>query len=60
MPHYPIHSIASAPENPKPTLEQLQQTFGESGAPHVFGAFLALTWVAGMAWNNANPDVFVY
>jgi hypothetical protein len=36
MPHNPIHSIASAAENPKPTLEQLQQTFGESGAPHVF------------------------
>ena len=28
MPNYPIHTIASAPENSKPALEQLQQAFG--------------------------------
>ena len=28
MPSYPIHTIASAPENSKPALEQLQQAFG--------------------------------
>ena len=28
MPNYPIHTIASAPENSKPGLEQLQQAFG--------------------------------
>jgi AhpD family alkylhydroperoxidase len=28
MPKYPIHTIASAPENSKPGLEQLQQAFG--------------------------------
>ena len=28
MPNYPIHSLASAPENSKPGLEQLQQAFG--------------------------------
>lgn len=28
MPHYPIHTIASAPGNAKPGLEQLQQAFG--------------------------------
>ena len=28
MPNYPIHTIASAPENAKPGLEQLQQAFG--------------------------------
>jgi len=28
MPNYPIHMIASAPENSKPALEQLQQVFG--------------------------------
>jgi alkylhydroperoxidase family enzyme len=28
MPNYPIHTIASAPENSKSALEQLQQAFG--------------------------------
>jgi alkylhydroperoxidase family enzyme len=28
MPNYPIYTIASAPENSKPALEQLQQAFG--------------------------------
>jgi len=28
MPKYPIHTIASAPENSKPALERLQQAFG--------------------------------
>jgi alkylhydroperoxidase family enzyme len=28
MPHYPIHTIASAPEHSKSALEKLQQTFG--------------------------------
>jgi alkylhydroperoxidase family enzyme len=28
MPTYPIHTMASAPENSKPGLEQLQQAFG--------------------------------
>jgi alkylhydroperoxidase family enzyme len=28
MPNYPIHTIASAPQNSKPGLEQLQQAFG--------------------------------
>jgi AhpD family alkylhydroperoxidase len=28
MPNYPIHTIASAPENSKPGLERLQQAFG--------------------------------
>jgi AhpD family alkylhydroperoxidase len=28
MPYYPIHTIASAPENSKPGLQQLQQAFG--------------------------------
>jgi AhpD family alkylhydroperoxidase len=28
MPNYPIHRIASAPENSKPGLEQLQKAFG--------------------------------
>ena len=28
MSNYPIHTIASAPENSKPGLEQLQQAFG--------------------------------
>jgi len=28
MPNYPIHTIASAPDNSKPALEQLQQAFG--------------------------------
>jgi alkylhydroperoxidase family enzyme len=28
MPNYPVHTIASAPENSKPGLEQLQQAFG--------------------------------
>jgi hypothetical protein len=28
MPTYPIHTIASAPENSRPALEQLQQAFG--------------------------------
>ena len=28
MSNYPIHTIASAPENSKPALEQLQQAFG--------------------------------
>src|SRR5262245_66587121 len=28
MPNYPIHTIASAPENSKPALGQLQQAFG--------------------------------
>ena len=28
MPNYPIHTIASAPENSKPGLQQLQQAFG--------------------------------
>jgi hypothetical protein len=31
MPNYSIHTITSAPINPKPALEQLQPTFGESG-----------------------------
>ena len=28
QPNYPIHTIASAPENSKPALEQLQKAFG--------------------------------
>ena len=28
MPNYPIHTVASAPENSKPGLQQLQQAFG--------------------------------
>ena len=28
MPNYPIHTIASAPDNSKPALEQLRQAFG--------------------------------
>ena len=28
MPNYPIHTIASAPENSKPGLEQLLKAFG--------------------------------
>jgi AhpD family alkylhydroperoxidase len=28
MPYYPIHTIASVPENSKPGLQQLQQAFG--------------------------------
>jgi hypothetical protein len=28
MPNYPIQTIATAPENSKPGLEQLQQVFG--------------------------------
>jgi alkylhydroperoxidase family enzyme len=28
MPNYPIHTIASAPDNAKPALEQLRQAFG--------------------------------
>ena len=28
MPNYPIHTIASAPENSKSALQQLQQAFG--------------------------------
>ena len=28
MLNYPIHKIASAPENSKPALEQLRQAFG--------------------------------
>jgi alkylhydroperoxidase family enzyme len=28
MPNYPIHTIASAPKNARPALEQLQQAFG--------------------------------
>jgi alkylhydroperoxidase family enzyme len=28
MPNYPVHTIASAPENSKPALEQLKKAFG--------------------------------
>ena len=28
MPNYPIHTIASAPENSKPGHQQVQQAFG--------------------------------
>ena len=28
MPNYPIHTIASSPENSKPALEQLLKAFG--------------------------------
>jgi AhpD family alkylhydroperoxidase len=36
MSNYPIHTIASAPENSKPALEQLQQAFGV--VPNIAGA----------------------
>lgn len=36
MPHYPIHTIASAPEGSKTALQQLHQAFG--GIPNIAGA----------------------
>lgn len=50
MPLYPIHTIASAPAKSKPTLEQLQQTFGVipnlagviANSPKLVAAFLAV------------------
>jgi AhpD family alkylhydroperoxidase len=36
MSNYPIHTIASAPENSKPALEQLRQAFGV--IPNIVGA----------------------
>src|SRR5215471_8162348 len=36
MPNYPIHTVASAPENSKPGLQQLQQAFGV--IPNIAGA----------------------
>jgi uncharacterized peroxidase-related enzyme len=35
-PNYPIHTMASAPENSKPALEQLQKAFGV--VPNIAGA----------------------